>query len=276
MRVEPSSAEFAFQAYQGDSEEARRKKVISEAVCSLIVNGKEWVTFFCTPSDLEYLAVGFLFDASVIESAAEVESVRVTSGPQSLEALVEVTLRRQDITLPSRSTLTSGCGGGLTFYDVAAKRSPLASDLKVTPAQVYEAMRQLLAANAEIHRDVGGFHSAALSDGHELLIVAHDVGRHNTVDKIAGAALSRGIPMRDRILVTTGRVSTEMLAKAARMEAPVVISRNSPTGMATNLAREWQITIAGYVRGQKMHVYTAEERIALPLPQVSGVGSEHP
>jgi FdhD protein len=133
-----------------------------------------------------------------------------------------------------------------------------------------------MAANAELHREVGGFHSAALSDGQELLIVAHDVGRHNTVDKIAGAALCRHIATRDRLLVTTGRVSTEMLAKAARLQAPVVISRNSPTGLATNLAREWRITIAGYVRGQRMHVYSSEERIVSPLPQVSGIGSEHP
>jgi len=274
--VEPASAEFAFRAYQGDDIEDRRKRMISEAVCSLIVNGQEWVTFFCTPSDLDYLAIGFLFDAGVIESADEVEDVRVTGGPQNLEALVEVSLRRKELSLPSRSTLTTGCSGGLTFYDVAAKRSPLASDREVTPAQVYEAMGQLMAANAELHREVGGFHSAALSDGEELLIVAHDVGRHNTVDKIAGAALCRHIATRDRLLVTTGRVSTEMLAKAARLQAPVVISRNSPTGLATNLAREWRITIAGYVRGQRMHVYSSEERIVSPLPQVSGIGSEHP
>jgi FdhD protein len=276
MKVEPASAEFAFRAYEGDSAEERRKKMIGEAVCSLIVNGQEWVTFFCTPSDLDFLAIGFLFDAGVIESADEVEEVRVTGGPQDLEALVEVSLRDKELTLPSRSTLTTGCGGGLTFYDIAAKRSPLASDREVTPAQVYAAMRQLMAANAELHREVGGFHSAALSDGEELLIVAHDVGRHNTVDRVAGAALCQRIATRDRLLVTTGRVSTEMLAKAARLQVPVVISRNSPTGLATNLAREWRIAIAGYVRGQRMHVYSSEERIVSPLPQVSGIGSEHP
>jgi len=274
--VEPASAEFTFRAYEGDSAEGRRKKMVGEAVCSLVVNGREWVTFFCTPSDLDLLAIGFLFDACVIESADEVEDVRVTGGPQDLEALVEVSLRNKELTLPSRSTLTTGCSGGLTFYDIAAKRSPLASDREVTPAQVYAAMRQLMAANAELHREVGGFHSAGLSDGEELLIVAHDVGRHNTLDRIAGAALRRGIATRDCLLVTTGRISTEMLAKAARLQVPVVISRNSPTGLATNLAREWRITIAGYVRGQRMHIYSSEERIVSPLPQVSGIGSEHP
>lgn len=274
--MEPANAEFAFRAYQGDTAEDRRKRMISEAVCSLMVNGQEWVTFFCTPSDLEYLAIGFLFDAGVIEGADEVESVRVTGGPPNLEALVEVSLSRKDIPLPSRSTLTTGCSGGLTFYDVAAKRPPLYSDREVTPAQIYGAMSQLMAANAALHREVGGFHSAALSDGQELLIVAHDAGRHNTVDKIAGAALCRRIATRDRLLVTTGRISTEMLAKAARLQTPIVISRNSPTGLATNLAREWRITIAGYVRGPRMHVYSSEERIVAPLPQVSGIGSEHP
>jgi FdhD protein len=137
-------------------------------------------------------------------------------------------------------------------------------------------MAQLIEANTELHRQVGGFHSAGLSDGGRLLIVAHDVGRHNTLDKIAGEALSRRIPMRDRLLVITGRVSTEMLAKAARMQVPVIISRNSPTGLATHLAQEWRVTIAGYVRGQRMHIYSGEERIVPAQSQRSGIRAAHP
>jgi len=270
--VEPSGAEFDYRAYQGDDAEPRRKGMISEAACTLVVNGQKWVTMLCTPTDLNYLAIGFLFDAGVIKTADEVDEVRLSSGTKELEALVEVSLRRKDVSLPSDATLTTGCSGGLTFYDIAARRSPLTSALRVAPAQIYDAMAQLIAANMELHREVGGFHSAALSDGRTLLIVAHDVGRHNTLDKISGEALSRRIPTRDRLLVITGRVSTEMLAKAARMQTPVVVSRNSPTGLATHLAREWRITIAGYVRGQRMHVYSGEERIVVPQSEATEVG----
>ena len=272
----PSSPEFTYQSCLGNSVMPSRKRMTTEALCTIEVNGRSWVTLLCSPHDLDHLAVGFLFDAGVIESAAEVRDIRVIGGFKELETLVQVDLRCQKASLPSNPTLTSGCSGGITFYDIAAKRSPLISNVKVKPEQVYDAMDQLMLAQTQLHHEVGGFHSAALSDGHSLLIVAHDVGRHNTLDKIAGTALCHGIPTRDRLLVATGRISTEMLAKAARMKVPIIISRNSPTGLATHLAREWRIMIAGYVRGQKMHVYSTEDRIALPLPHVSSIGSGYP
>jgi len=272
----PSSPEFTYQSCLGNSVMPSRKRMTTEALCTIEVNGQSWVTLLCSPHDLDHLAVGFLFDAGVIESAAEVRDIRVIGGFKELETLVQVDLRCQKASLPSNPTLTSGCSGGVTFFDIAAKRSPLVSNVKVKPEQVYDAMDQLMLAQTQLHHEVGGFHSAALSDGHSLLIVAHDVGRHNTLDKIAGTALCHGIPTRDRLLVATGRISTEMLAKAARMKVPIVISRNSPTGLATHLAREWRIMIAGYVRGQKMHVYSTEDRIALPLPDVSSIGSGYP
>jgi len=261
-----SGPEFTYHSYQGNSVTPGRKQMTTEALCTIEVNGQSWVTLLCSPHDLDHLALGFLFDAGVIESAAEVRDVRVIGDFKELETLVQVDLRCLKTPLPSNPTLTSGCSGGVTFFDIAAKRSPLVSNLKVRPEQVYDAMDQLMLEQAQLHRDVGGFHTAALSDGHSLLIVAHDVGRHNTLDKIAGAALCRGIPTRDRLLVATGRISSEMLAKAARMKVPVIISRNSPTGLATHLAREWGIMIAGYVRGQKMHIYSAEDRIAPQEP----------
>jgi FdhD protein len=262
----PSGPEFAYQSCQGNSVMPGRKQMTTEALCTIEVNGQSWVTLLCSPHDLDHLALGFLFDAGVIESAAEVRDIRVIGGFKELETLVQVDLRCQRASLPSNPTLTSGCSGGVTFFDIAAKRSPLISNLKVRPEQIYDAMEQLMLEQAQLHREVGGFHTAALSDGHSLLIVAHDVGRHNTLDKVAGAALIRGIPTRDRLLVATGRISTEMLAKAARMKVPIIISRNSPTGLATHLAREWRIMIAGYVRGQKMHVYSTEDRIAPQEP----------
>lgn len=262
----PSGPEFTYQSYQGNSVMPGRKQMTTEALCTIEVDGQSWVTLLCSPHDLDHLALGFLFDAGVIESAAEVRDVRVIGGFRELETLVQVDLRCQMAPLPSNPTLTSGCSGGVTFFDIAAKRSPLISDLRVRPQQIYDAMDQLMLEQAQLHRDVGGFHTAALSDGHSLLLVAHDVGRHNTLDKIAGAALCGGIPTRDRLLVATGRISSEMLAKAARMKVPVIISHNSPTGLATHLAREWGIMIAGYVRGQTMHIYSAEDRIAAQGP----------
>jgi FdhD protein len=246
--------------YQGEQCEIEHKRMIGEAACSLVVNGEKWVTFLCTPTDVEPLVIGFLFNAGVIDSIGEVEEIKVLGGDDDLQIMAEVRLDHGAL-LPSRPVLTSGCGGGITFWDIAAARSPITSECRVTPAQVYNSMKLLLTLNSDLHRDVGGFHSAALSDGERLLLTAHDVGRHNTLDRIAGASLATGISTRGCLLVSTGRISTEMLAKAARMETPIVVSRNSPTGLATHLARSWNVTLVGYVRGHSMHVYTVPERI---------------
>jgi hypothetical protein len=111
------------------------------------------------------------------------------------------------------------------------------------------------------HRAARGIHTSALAQGSRLLCTAHDVGRHNTVDKITGYCLQHGLPMRDRILLTSGRVSSEMLNKAARMGVPVVISHTSPTSLSVELARAWDITFIGYARGRNFRLYAGAHRL---------------
>jgi FdhD protein len=104
-------------------------------------------------------------------------------------------------------------------------------------------------------------HNSALSDTENLLVMAEDIGRHNTLDKIQGECLMRGISTKDRLLLTTGRISSEMLLKAASMQVPLVVSRHSPTGGALSLARELGIALVGHVRGRSLMVYAHPERL---------------
>ena len=124
-------------------------------------------------------------------------------------------------------------------------------------------MKDLFAA-AVHYKESRGIHGAALADASGLLVVAEDVGRHNAVDKVKGEALLRGIPTEDRLLLSTGRVSSEMLLKAARMGVPLVASRTSPTEMAVALAEQLNVTVCGYVRGETLNVYAGSAVIASP------------
>jgi FdhD protein len=229
--------------------------VIAEALVCVHVNGAEWVSLACTPIQQKELAVGFLLGEGVIDSLGEVQSLHL-----SAEGLcVEVWLSHA-IQPPTRRVLTSGCGGGVSFSDLQSLATRLESDLRL-PAEQVPAFLQVLTSNATLHRLTGGVHASGLFRDGQLVSMAEDVGRHNTIDKVWGDCALRGQDVSGGLLASTGRISIEMLAKAARMGCPVVASRTSATSLAVQLARACGITLVGYVRRNRMTVYTGGERL---------------
>ena len=134
--------------------------------------------------------------------------------------------------------------------------------LRIEPPRLFERMKELYQL-AVGYRASRGIHGAALADADRLLFIAEDVGRHNAVDKICGEALLAGVSTRDRVLLSTGRVSSEMLLKGARMGTPVVVSRTSPTEMAISIAEQLGVTVVGYLRHDAFNVYAGGEHLKL-------------
>ena len=233
--------------------------VIDEALLSIYVNGESLATMMCSPLQLEALAVGFLFNEGLIESAAEIGLLQL-NGPGSV---IDVILTHDQVKLPRRMILTTGCGGGMTGQELSRSAPALGSDYAATTALITRLMRQLQGA-ARLYNAVRGVHTAVLGGEAGLLLCAEDVGRHNAVDKVAGQALLQGIGTRDRILLSSGRISSEMLGKARRMGIPIVASRTAPTSITVELADAWRICVIGYVRRGGMRVYTHGWRVGLP------------
>jgi FdhD protein len=240
--------------YDGGHPEPGNGEVIREGLVRLHVNGTELVRLMCSPVELDRLALGFLRNERVIRSLDDVRRVVICPS----RTCVDVWLQDAFWAPTGKPILTSGCGGGITFTDIAETAQPLDSDLLVTPDQITGLMMEFLAGGTERQR---GAHAAALATGDVLLAVAEDVGRHNTIDRLCGQFLMDGISTRDRILLSTGRISSEMLLKAARMETPVIVSRSSPTGLSVALAHAWGITLIGYVRRTGFNVYAGQRRI---------------
>jgi FdhD protein len=234
---------------KGDRVEEVRAEVVREQPLTVYVDGERFLTLLCSPMNLEALVVGYLWMEKVIAGLDDLRSLEVSA----VDGRADVVLVRP-VTLPTERILTSGCGGGITFRIDHRLFPPLASPLRVRPSVLAARMKDLAAA-AVHYRASRGIHGAALSDGDTLLVVAEDVGRHNAVDKVKGEALLRGIPTEDRLLLSTGRISSEMLLKAARMGVPVVASRTSPTEMAVALAEQLGVTVCGYVRPDGLNVY---------------------
>ncbi len=247
--------------YRRGGIEGGEDTVAAELPLSLTVNGDLWLTLMCTPLQQEALAIGFLYNEGIIESMDEIADVRLCAHGDNVDIWLTHAAER-----PASWRRTSGCTGGVTAADLAARTDP---DLirptgpPLPPGRVAHLMRTLFASQ-EIYRESGGVHTSALSDGERVVAAAEDIGRHNTLDKIAGWCLLHNCWPDHRILLTTGRISSEMLQKAARMRVSIVISRTAPTSLSIQMAEAWGITLIGYARRDRFNIYTHPERIAVP------------
>lgn len=225
----------------------------SEMSLTIFINSVEVVTILCTPAKLNCLVTGFLYSEGIISSVSDIAGMRICDE----EPTADIQLLDKKYTAPVRRTLTSGCGGGISFD---TQRQRIDSNLVATPQEISALMKQLH-QHQHLFRQTGGLHSSALCNREQILATAEDIGRHNTLDKILGECLLRNIPTRDSILLTTGRMSSEMLLKAAKMQAAIVVSRGSPTGRAVALGRELNMTVVGYARGNRLSVFSGEKRL---------------
>jgi FdhD protein len=233
--------------------------VIEEAFISIYVNGLEIATIMATPHEQELLALGFLKNEGLLESLDDIEILYIGKNG----CCVDIWLN-QKVIKPERVVITSGCGGGVTFDDPVVGIEPLESAICLDVDLLRQVFRKLQPPNSLYARS-RGVHAAGLLDpqNQQLLVIVEDVGRHNTLDKLAGACLKMDIETQQRVLLSTGRISSEMMRKAAMMGCPIVASRTSPTSMSVEMARAWNITLVGYVRQGSLRVYSCPERIGI-------------
>ena len=252
--TDAGSHPVTYTGYYGTESRAIHGVVPVEEVIALYVNGQPLVSLMCTPIQLEELALGFLFNAGLIETLDDVAVVDVSGG-----GCVDVWLARS-VDIPMIRVVTSGCSGGTAFEEALTVHHQVESGLCVTPIQVTSLMDGL-ARQALVYHRAGGLHIAGLVAGERWVCTAEDIGRHNALDKVAGLCLRKGYSTRDTILLTSGRVSAEMVQKAARMRVPIVVSRTAPTSLSVQLATAWDITLIGYTRRRSFRVYTGAQRV---------------
>ncbi len=248
-----------YERYEFRKWEHHDAETIVETPVSLTVNGKEWLSFMCTPVNLEALSVGFLYNEGMIESMDEVSDVRVCEHGDNVDVWLN-----HPVEQPTSWRRTSGCTGGVTAVDLLAKPNVHfgMNSLRLSPEAVGRLVEMLFESQS-LYRETGGVHTSSLCDGEIILLSAEDIGRHNTLDKIAGLCLMNGIKSENKILITTGRISSEMLQKAARLQVPILISRTSPSSLSIEMAERYGITLIGYARRDRFNVYSNGERVGL-------------
>ncbi len=235
--------------------------ITRELALTIILNNQELVTLLCSPTDLKYLAIGFLSSEGLLKSKDEIKKIVVDDqrGVVRVETAEDKGLASQ---LLFKRLITSGCGRGASFYSAAdvKNQAKVESQIRISAPQVFALVKEFQ-HRSQVYRATGGVHSAALCDTKTILVFSEDIGRHNAIDKIFGECMLTDLPTEDRLIITSGRISSEILLKVARRNIPILISKSAPTNLGVRLAADLAVTLIGFVRGKRMNVYTDSWRV---------------
>lgn len=249
------SLEVSFTRFANGEFTPSRSALPLEQAVTLIVNGKAWMEMICTPSMVAELAAGFLYNEHLIESKADITRLKVCDTADYVEVDTVKAIKK-----PTAWVKTSGCAGGQTSQRLEFPIQTNLNEATLSSKTLADLLRRFLEEQDQLSTS-RGMHCSAISDGKDLLAVADDIGRHNTLDKLMGKILLQGGDAKPAVLITTGRISSEMLQKAARMGTAIIVSLTSPTVFSMDLAEEWGQTLIGYARPERFNIYSHPERI---------------
>jgi FdhD protein len=248
--------------FTGEGRSAASLSVIREVPLTVFYNDKEIITLLTTPDHFPELAVGFLKSEGfldnpedLIQLALDEEEGTVHIQGRTDSAMVEKLMEKR--------TITSGCGKGTTFYhalDALQIRSPR-EGFRITLDRLMSLVKEIN-ETAMKRRVAGGVHHAALAGGDGAMIIMEDIGRHNAIDKINGHCFLSGMDTRDKFLMSTGRISSEILIKGGKMGVPLIVSLSKPTDLALELAERLRISVVGNLRGSRGIIYKDFGRLA--------------
>ncbi len=235
--------------------------VAREFPLTIILNNQELVTLLCSPADLKYLAIGFLFSEGLLTDKDAIKKIFVDDqrGVARVETKEDNALANE---LVFKRFITSGCGRGASFYSAAdvQDQAKVESQTQMSTHEVLSLVSDFQ-HRSQIFRATGGVHSAALCDTKSILVFNEDIGRHNAIDKIFGECILKDIPTDERVIITSGRISSEILLKVAKRNIPIIISKSAPTDLGVKLANDLGISLLGFVRGKRINAYTNDWRI---------------
>ncbi|MDB5122205.1 MAG: formate dehydrogenase accessory protein [Mucilaginibacter sp.] len=229
-----------------------------------------------TPGHDAELATGFLFTEGIIKNSKDilVADHCFIACTENKENVIQVSLREDIITNLQNTErnfyTTSSCGvcgkGSIdAIRTVSAFTQPVNDDQTIT-SEILHQLPDKLRQHQQVFADTGGLHASALFNlSGELLLAREDVGRHNALDKLIGAALNKNLLLNQSVLLLSGRASFELVQKAAMAGIPIIASVGAPSSLAVELAEEFDITLAGFLRDKRFNIYTAAHRIILPV-----------
>ncbi|MED4227500.1 formate dehydrogenase accessory sulfurtransferase FdhD [Neobacillus cucumis] len=237
--------------------------IVTEYPFTIILNDKEFATLICSPENIEELVVGFLASEGIIRHYEDIKELQVI---ETIGKAIVTTHRVNKLNemFHYKRYVTSCCGKSrqsFYFYNDARTVKPIETKNKVLSIEDCFHLMEMMQKSSTIFQDTGGVHNAALCDQNGIIVARTDIGRHNALDKIYGYCLKHSILIEDKVVVFSGRISSEVLLKVAKIKCGIVLSKSAPTELALRLAIELGITTVGFIRNKALNIYTNPERI---------------
>ena len=246
--------------YQDRPAEKITECVVAEELCQIKLNDQLIATLACTPANLRELAVGYLISEGI---AGQVDSVLEPAQIVDGYAVTVVAPLLIDSDALANRIVTSGCAGGRSLAQIPPSQladEPLLGIYVTVSKEQLAALIKEMASRSEVFQQTGGVHSAALCEPEKIIFQTDDIGRHNAVDKVIGWAKLNHVDLQDKLLLSTGRISAEIVLKAAQAGITLLASRGAPTSRALAYAQRLGLTVIGFLRGRRMTVYTWPNR----------------
>jgi FdhD protein len=250
--------EINIKRINNDLQEETSDSIIEEIPLDIFVNYEFYAALMCTPIEVKELAIGFLFSEGVISSINSIKSIE-----EKDENRVCIILKH-DINVDTNSVkaITSGCGkGSVHIKSLEESRiKVIESNCKFAIKDVLKLMKEFN-SKSELFKQTGGVHSCSICSENSILLFSEDIGRHNALDKVVGKALMSNMDLIDKIVMTTGRISSDIVVKVAKAGIQIIVSHSAPTTLALSIAKAANITIIGFARGSRMNIYCNEHRM---------------
>jgi FdhD protein len=244
------------QKIKSNSTEETDDFVVDEKRLRISVNGKNVINLYCTPLMIRELVIGIIHNEGLISGEWCADRMSFEYGDE-----IHVDIPASGIINEGDPTITSGCAGGVSLMRNLPEKT-ISDGIAFNVEKVKSIFREFQ-KKSEVFRMTGGVHSAALTEGDKIIAFAEDIGRHNAVDKVIGYCILENIPFEGKMMLASGRLSSDILLKCSKSGIPVLVSRAAPTSLAVRIAEAAGITLVGFIRGDRMNVYTGKHRIEL-------------
>ena len=235
--------------------------LIREVKLEIWLNGSRLGAVMCTPVDQKALAVGYLMSEGVIEAVTDITEVTLLNDGMRIDIHAKADIQRIE-RLDSEAVVISGCGKSMTANIDPAQidAKVMQDDYQVTASLLSEQMAAFY-TQCPLYEETGCVHTAKLYIDADHAYIAEDIAQHNTIDKVIGKALLDGAVLSSSFLMVSGRLSSEMVAKAVMHQIPILVSRTASTCLGLQIADKFGLTLVGFVRGKGMNLYRHPERI---------------